>query len=357
MTLTLDQFNYHLPPHLIAQTPAKPADSSKLMSIDRLTQSITHHTFHQLPTLIPIPSLFVFNTTKVRPVRILTHKPTGGKLEIFITQLNLKSQTFTAWVKPGLKPNTSIFLDSKHTIQATLVDVNHKNYTFRITRGRLDFKTLDKIGHTPLPPYIKPTQPENKLRRWYQPIFARQGFSVAAPTASLHFTHRLLDKLKRLGHQFAYVQLDVGIGTFEPVKTQNITKHQMHSETYTLTSQTARLLNQAKVKHIPIIAVGTTVARTLESAFHPQKGFLPAYHTTTNLFIHPPYKFQAFDMLITNFHLPKSTLLMLVSAFTSYPNTPYHFTSFQTNLIGTAYQTAIKHHYRFFSFGDAMLIK
>ncbi|NOY14618.1 MAG: tRNA preQ1(34) S-adenosylmethionine ribosyltransferase-isomerase QueA [bacterium] len=356
MTLTLDLFNYDLPADLIAHTPAKPADTSRLMLVNRQTQTISHYKFHQLDRLIPPNSLFVFNITKVRPVRLITAKPSGGKLEILITDFNPHRQTFTAWVKPGLKNIASIHLGPHRQIQAKLTSINQKDHYFKITAGRLTYQFLNQHGRTPLPPYIKPSAPEKTLRHWYQSVFAKTGFSIAAPTASLHFTKRLLKKLSNRGHQFAYLQLDVGLGTFAPVKSRDISKHTMHAETYSLSPKTADLLNQAKAKKQPIIAVGTTVARTLESAFNPRQGFQPASQASTNLFIYPPRKLKAFDILITNFHLPKSTLLMLVSAFTSWPNTSQRFTCFSANLIGQAYQQAIKQKYRFFSFGDAMII-
>ncbi len=355
MELKTDNFDYHLPPELIAQQPAQPADTAKLMVLDRSSKNIHHTRFSNLNKFLPPKSILVFNHTQVQPVRLFGQKPTGGKVEVLILQLKPK---ITAWLHPGLKIGQQINIPSNLQTKLTLTvtQQNGKEFTLQATKGKITSSFLDKYGHIPLPPYIHSQEKENILRQWYQPIFAKEGFSVASPTASLHFTKKLLANLARDGFKSTSVRLDVGIGTFEPVKERNIKEHHMHHEFYSLSPQTAETLNQAKTKHHPIIAVGTTVARTLESNFSPEKGFTPTKGSLTNLFIYPPYKFQAIDGLITNFHLPKSTLLMMVTAFVSWPNTSFKFTSFKHSLIGRAYQEAINNNYHFFSFGDGMLI-
>ncbi len=349
-------FNYFLPPRLIAQKPAQPANSARLMVLDRHRQKISQAYFYDLAKFLPHRAVFVFNKTRVQPVRLFGYKPSGGKVEIFILHL---SPHLTAWLHPGLKPGQTVIIPTNSQKNNVIVRVNHhqeKEFTLEVVKGNLDLQFLHQYGHTPLPPYIHSSEKESLLRRWYQPVFAKEGFSVASPTASLHFTPHFLEELKKKGFSFAFVRLDVGRGTFEPVRREKIKEHQMHSELFTLSKRTAQLLNQAKKKKQPIIAVGTTVARTLESSYSYKDGFIPQKRATTDLFIYPPYQFRSFDILITNFHLPRSTLLMLVSAFVSWPNTPTPFTIFSQSLLGKAYQLAIQEKYRFYSFGDAMLI-
>ncbi len=356
MELTTKDFDYSLPSELIAQKPAQPADSAKLMVLDRRQQKINQTHFYDLAKFLPPGSIFVFNKTRVQPVRLFGYKPSGGRVEIFILSLSPKLK---AWLHPGLKVGQTVTIPTNSLGKDVVLSVGHqeeKEFTLEVVKGKLDLQFLRQYGHTPLPPYIHSSEKESLLRRWYQPVFAKEGFSVASPTASLHFTPPLLEELKKKGFSFAFVRLDVGRGTFEPVRREKIKEHQMHSEFFTLSKRTAHLLNQAKKNKQPIIAVGTTVARTLESSYSPKDGFIAQKGATTNLFIYPPYQFHSFDILITNFHLPRSTLLMLVSAFVSWPNTSTPFTTFSQSLLGKAYHLAIEENYRFYSFGDAMLI-
>ncbi len=354
MKLSLDLFDYNLPKSLISQ---RPPQKSRLMIVNRKNKKIKHNYFNNLDKILTKPCLIVFNTTKVQPVRLYVEKSTGGKVELFILKFNQAKQQITAWVKPGLKGHNQLVLPQAK-VKLNLIRQDGKEHIFRASQGRLSYKLLSAYGHTPLPPYINPQAPEPILRKWYQSIFAKKGFSVAAPTASLHFKPDLVNRLKKQHHHIAYIRLDVGIGTFEPVRQQEVTNHKMHSETFSLSPKTAELLNQAKTNQIPIVAVGTTVARCLESSYEAESNtFTPIKRAKTNLFIYPPYKLDSFDTLITNFHLPKSTLLMLVAAMVSWPNTADIFVDFRSSLIGQAYQEAIKRKYGFFSFGDAMMIK
>ncbi len=349
MSLTISQFNYHLPTEFIAQTPTQPRDHAKLMLINRQTGQISHHHIYDLPYLLPPQYTLVVNNTKVFPARLKGRKPTGGQVEVLLLE-KLSHNTYSAITKPGLKLN-QIVIFSPH-LQATCIQVNNRlrKIQFSLSNNQLN-QTLYQLGQTPTPPYIKKMVSDPSL---YQTVYAKYGFSAAAPTAGLHFTPPLFQKLKT-SHGVHELTLNIGLGTFLPVKTKNVTQHHMHREHYTITANLAQQLNLLKQQGKRILAIGTTTTRALESAVN-KKSELQAKSEYTDIFIYPPYRFKFVDALLTNFHLPKSTLLMMVAAFTSYPNTSKPFKTYHQSLIGQAYEEAKKHHYRFFSFGDAMLI-
>lgn len=317
--MKLTDFDFQLPQELIAQSPVEPRDHSRLMVVDRSTQTIKHDHFFNLPDYLKANDLLVFNETKVFPARLYGHKSSGGKVEVLL--LNIVTGEYIS--HPGLREGQEVHFDSQ--IRAT---VQNSCLIFNIDSDQLANK-LNDIGHTPLPPYIDPSgHPESpKLRQRYQTVYAKTAGSVAAPTAGFHFTTDLLARIPNK----AFLTLHVGLGTFRPVKTEEIEKHQMHSETFEIPDIVQKQVNQAS----RVIAVGTTSARALESDWTKPD---------TQIFIYPGYKFKRVDGLITNFHLPKSTLLMLVSAFAG------------QELIKRAYAEAVEQKYRFYSFGDAMLI-
>lgn len=349
-------FDYKLPENLIANAPISPRDHSKLMVINRINKTLVHKHFYDLADIFTGNDVLVFNQTKVFPARLIGQKPTGGKIEILLTK-QLSSNTWQAIFKGSLKSSSDILFPNA---QAKILEV--KDNEVKLHFDVNDFwEWLYAYGQTPLPPYIKNKSSENKIRIQYQTVYAKNQGSIAAPTAGFHFTNKLLDKLKNKGTQLEYVTLHVGLGTFLPVKTDEIEKHKMHSEYFSLEQNTATRLNNAKKQGKRIISVGTTTTRVLESCA-TTKGKLEAKTGKTNIFIYPPYKFRFVDSLITNFHLPHSTLLALVSALVSYPNLPDgrlvlpKFVSFKKSLMGKAYKEAIREKYRFYSFGDSSII-
>ncbi len=347
-------FNYQLPKNLIANSPAKPRDSSRLMVIDRFTDKISHYRFSELEKLLGPNDVLVLNKTRVFPARLFGKKTTGGKVEVLLHK-NIDKLTWEVLTKPGLKAGQEVSFKG-----CLLQIVKRKGETsvakFDIPKDLL-IKRLQKIGITPLPPYIHSGKTEKDLRREYQTIYARSLGSVAAPTAGFHFTKSLLSKLKTKGIQIEYVTLHVGLGTFAPVKTQNIESHPMHYEYFEAEPKAIERLNRAKKVGKRIVVVGTTTTRVLETLANKQNRLRSgSLRGNTNLFVYPLYKFKFVDALITNFHLPKSTLLCLVSAFVSYPNTKKGFKNFNNSLMGKAYMEAKVNKYRFYSFGDACFI-
>lgn len=340
-------FDYKLPKNLIANSPAHPRDHSRLMIIDRKTGQIENHLFFEIEKFLGPNDVLVLNKTKVFPARIFGKKPTGGKVEILLHK-NIDKFTWEVLTKPGLRTGQTV------TFKGFSLKVAKRNdelavIEFNISKDEL-IERLRKIGITPLPPYIHSTESEKNLRREYQTVYAKSLGSVAAPTAGFHFTGRLLKRLKKKGVQIEYVTLHVGMGTFAPVKTKTLEEHKMHEEVFFVDQKTFERLVKAKKSGKRIISVGTTSTRVLET-ISPKK-----LSGSTNIFIYPPYKFKFVDALITNFHLPKSTLLALISAFVSYPNINEKFKSFNSSLMGKAYRKAIKDKYRFYSFGDSSLI-
>lgn len=338
--LTIHDFDYELPESLIAQTPAEPRDSSRLLALDRRTGVVRHQFFSQILEHIRPGDLLIANDTRVIPARLLGKRAdTGGGVEVFL--LHRRSQdTWEVLVKPGkkMRPGQKVWFDD--SLSCEVQDVTE--FGGRVVRFLYEglFETvLDRLGETPLPPYIhqKLTDPDR-----YQTVYARERGSAAAPTAGLHFTPTLMDKVKEMGADFAFVTLNIGLGTFRPVRIENIAEHVMHREFYRVPPQTVERILETRRRGGRIIAVGTTAVRTLESA--AASGQLAAGSGWSELFIYPGYEFRVIDALITNFHLPQSTLLMLVSAFAGREN------------VLAAYREAVREQYRFFSFGDAMFI-
>lgn len=352
--MDISQFDYHLPKDFIAQEPIEPRDHSRLLVLNRKTKKIDHCYFYDIINYLFDNDVLVFNNSKVVPARLYGKKSkTQGRVEILLIR-PLDSQVFDfihwpqQWViigKPELKEGQVIEFSSTFNgkIEKKL---NYERVICFNKQGEELKQEIFKLGQAPLPPYI--SQPTKRSFEEYQTVYAEKPGSIAAPTAGFHFTKGLLDKIKTKNIQLEYITLYVGLGTFLPVKTQNIEEHQMHSELFEINQETALRLNQAKKDKKRIIAVGTTVARALESSI--ENNSLQVKQDWTNLFIYPGYKFKFIDALITNFHLPKSTLLMLVSAFTQIKENT-------SPLIFKAYQEAIKRKYRFFSFGDAMFIQ
>lgn len=340
--LKKSDFYYSLPEELIAQTPIEPRNHSRLMVLDRKTGSVSHDHFYNLCDHLKKGDTLILNDSRVLPARIYGERPENGS---FIEFLLLEQREQNVWeilCRPGKKAKIgSKFVFGGGMLTAEILDVLEDGN--RIAKfyceGSL-FAVLDEIGQMPLPPYIT-KKLEDKER--YQTVYSRETGSAAAPTAGLHFTLEQLDDLKSRGINIGYVTLHVGLGTFRPVKEENVTDHKMHSEFYVLPPETADLINRTKKSGGRVISVGTTSCRTLESVYK-KCGKITADEGSTDIFIYPGYKFGAIDGLITNFHLPESTLIMLVSAFAGYENTM------------NAYKTAVEEKYRFFSFGDAMMI-
>ena len=338
--LKTSDFYYDLPEELIAQTPLEPRDSSRLLVYNRTTDEVFHRHFRDVGDYLKPGDLLVVNTTKVYPARIFAYTEHGGKVEILL----LKRQNLTDWeclVKPGKKCREGVILVVNEELKAEII--SRTDDGGRIVRFIFDgvFEDiLSRVGEMPLPPYI---HEKLKDKDRYQTVYCKQEGSAAAPTAGLHFTLRLIDELKAKGVEFAEVQLNVGLGTFRPVKTDDLEHHKMHTEYYVIDEENAEKINKAKREGRRVIAVGTTSVRTLETVAD-ENGFVKAQSGDTSIFIYPPYNFKCVEGLITNFHLPESTLVMLVSAFAS------------REKILELYNLAVKEKYRFFSFGDACLI-
>lgn len=373
----LNKYDYPLDEEKIANQPVFPRDSSKLLILNRSTGAIEDHCFYELADLLSDKDVLVLNETKVFPARLFGKKQSGGKIELLlIKQIGLDS--FEAISKPGLKMGQRLFfprrsflesdgslsadLDFSDFLQAEVIfrDENSAKVQVKFNQSNASLLAeIDLCGFTPLPPYIKATQSEEEIKEEYQTVYAKEEGSAAAPTAGLHFTEELLDKLTQKGVQVEKITLHVGLGTFAKLTSENLNSKTLHSEYYEISKEVAARLNQAKKLGKRIISVGTTTTRSLESAvlLSATKNEIQAVAKETNIFIDPPYQFNFVDGLITNFHLPKSSLLMLVSAFCSAPNTKQEFINFLSSSIGQAYLHALENDYRFFSFGDAMLIQ
>ncbi|SHI35974.1 tRNA preQ1(34) S-adenosylmethionine ribosyltransferase-isomerase QueA [Propionispora hippei] len=338
--MRLEDFDYLLPEERIAQLPCEPRDASRLLVLDRGRDELEHKQFFNLPEYLRPGDTLVFNDTRVIPARLIGHKEqTGAKIEVFL----LNRLTATDWevlVKPGKKARPGTVIVFSEALRCEILDGT--DFGGRVIRFQFDGvfeEILDQLGETPLPPYIK-EQLTDKER--YQTVYARERGSAAAPTAGLHFTQGLLEHLRQQGINLAFVTLHVGLGTFRPVQVEDITQHNMHKEYYTITPEAAELINATKQAGNRVIAVGTTSVRTLETA--AVGGQVKSGSGWTSIFIYPGCQFQVVDAIITNFHLPKSTLLMLISAFAG------------REKVLAAYREAVARQYRFFSFGDAMLI-
>ncbi len=340
--MNLDIFDYTLPKELIAQEPHIPPDECRLFVYNKKTKEISHKIFRDIVDFLSPNDLIVLNNTKVIPAKLFAKKETGGALEILLIE-EIEKNTYYCFVKGKIKRNTTIILYKN--LKATILQTNEKKKIIKFDIN-CDIKNyLHEIGSMPLPPYIK--RKDNKLdtldKKYYQTVFAKVEGSIAAPTASLHFTQDLLTKIKQKGIQIVYITLHVGLGTFKSVETQNIEEHKMHEEYFEIPQNTALIYNQAKLENRKILPVGTTVVRTLESAAG-KDGFLMPVSGKTDIFIYPGYNFKTVSNILTNFHLPKSTLIMLVAALIGTENTRY------------CYKEAIKEKYRFFSYGDAFLV-
>ncbi|MGM8214227.1 tRNA preQ1(34) S-adenosylmethionine ribosyltransferase-isomerase QueA [Bacillaceae bacterium W0354] len=341
--MNVNDFDFYLPDELIAQTPLLERSASRLMVVNRGKDSIDHKHFYNILDYFNEGDCLVLNNTKVLPARLIGQKAdTGGKVEVLLLTEHEKDE-WEVLIKPAKKVKVGTVIQfGNGLLKAVCTGIkDHGGRLVRFEYEGIFLQVLDQLGDMPLPPYIK-EQLKDKDR--YQTVFAKEVGSAAAPTAGLHFTEELLDDIKKKGINIAYITLHVGLGTFRPVQTNNIQEHEMHSEFYQMDEPTAKLLNQTKANGKRIIAVGTTSVRTLETIASDENGNFVAKSGWTNIFIYPPYQFRAIDAMITNFHLPKSTLIMLVSAFAN------------RELILKSYQEAVKEQYRFFSFGDAMLI-
>ena len=334
-------FDYYLPEELIAQTPVEPRDSSRLMVFNRKEDTLEHKHFYDVIDYLKEGDVLVRNNTKVLPARLFAKTINGGKVEVLL----LKRFDLNEWevlVKPGkkAKPGTELTISNelKLVVLSNVEETGGRRVKF-IYDGVFE-DIIFRLGEMPLPPYIT-KKLENQDR--YQTVYAKDLGSAAAPTAGLHFTNDLIEKIKNKGVQIVDVLLHVGLGTFRPVKVDDVTNHHMHSEYYEISNESAEIINKAKKEGRRIIAVGTTSVRTLESA-SDENGFVKPTKDNTEIFIYPGYKFKCVDSLITNFHLPMSTLIMLVSAFSTREKTL------------SLYNTAVEERYRFFSFGDSMLV-
>ena len=341
--LKTSDFYYELPPELIAQDPLEDRSASRLMVLDRETGKVSHHVFREITSFLEPGDCLVLNDTKVIPARLLgVREETGGAVEVLL----LKRRERDVWetlVKPGKKarPGTRLVFGDGRLVGEVTDVVEEGNRLIRFSYEGIWEEVLDSLGEMPLPPYIThKLQDKNR----YQTVYAKYEGSAAAPTAGLHFTQQLLEELKEKGIETVYVTLHVGLGTFRPVKAENLRDHHMHAEYYQISRKAAEKINQAKENGHRVICVGTTSCRTLESACN-ENGRLEECCGDTDIFIYPGYRFRALDGLITNFHLPESTLVMLVSALAG------------RERVLAAYDEAVRERYRFFSFGDAMLIK
>lgn len=334
-------FDYFLPEELIAQTPLEKRDESRLLVMDRETGALVHRKFYDILDYLNEGDTLVVNNSRVLPARLLGHRPSGGAVEVLL----LKDKGDNVWeclTKPGKKTGigqTVIFGDGELTCE--VVDaLDDGNKLVKFSYEGIFLEVLERLGRMPLPPYIKA---ELQDAERYQTVYSKVNGSAAAPTAGLHFTNELLEKIRQKGIHIAEVTLHVGLGTFRPVKVDNVQEHHMHSEFCMIDEETAALLNETKKNGKRVICVGTTSCRTLESLVG-YDGTFCAKSAWTDIFIYPGYQFRAMDALITNFHLPQSTLVMLVAAFSSREN------------ILNAYRVAVEEKYRFFSFGDAMFL-
>lgn len=352
--MQLSELDYNLPERLIGQKAIEPRDSCRLLVLDRKEKRISHHIFSDLENLLDSNTVLVLNDTKVFPARLFGKKETGGNIEVLLLK-QTEIDSYRCLVKGRVRQNTRIDISPDFFgIVSSIEEDGEVNIIFNVSGVAL-IEKIDKEGKTPLPPYIHSQEKENNLRKQYQTVYAKEKGSAAAPTAGLHFTDNLLKKLTDKGIGTEKVTLHVGLGTFKPVNDEQVLRKILHKESFFLSDDVANRLNMAKKAGKKIIAVGTTSCRLLET-LSDKKGVIHGGRGETDIFIQPGYKFKFVDALITNFHLPSTSLLMLVSALTLTPNTDEEFTTFDNSLIGQAYKEAVKNKYKFFSFGDAMLV-
>ena len=337
-----DDFDYYLPEELIAQTPLNKRDTSKLMVIDKKTNKIEHKHFTDIIDYLKEGDVLVLNDTKVMPARLYGTKiDTNAFIEVLMLK-NIEKDIWECLTKPAKRIKIGTIIKFSDKLKAECIEIKDEGIrVFKFIYDGIFYEILDELGEMPLPPYI---HEKLKDKDRYQTVYAKNIGSAAAPTAGLHFTDELMEKIKEKGIIIKYITLHVGLGTFRPVSVEDVTKHKMHSEFYTMDKDTADILNEAKKENRRIISVGTTTTRTLETIMKKYNEFKEC-SLWTDIFIYPGYKFEAISCLITNFHLPKSTLIMLVSAFAT------------KDLIMKSYNEAVNNKYRFFSFGDSMFIK
>lgn len=341
--LKVDLFDFHLPEELIAQTPLEQRDASRLMVLNKETGSVKHHMFHDLLDYVQEGDCLVLNDTRVLPARLFgTKEDTGANIEVLLLK-QTQGDTWETLVKPAkrVKEGTVISFGDGRLTAVCKETSDQGGRLLEFNYEGIFYEVLEQLGEMPLPPYIKERLDDQER---YQTVFAREQGSAAAPTAGLHFTEEMLEQLKTKGVHIAFLTLHVGLGTFRPVSVDDLEEHDMHAEFYQVSEGTAALLNSVREKGGRIISVGTTSTRTLETIATEHNGKFVASSGWTNIFIFPGYEFKAIDGMITNFHLPKSTLIMLVSALAGREN------------VISAYEQAVAEKYRFFSFGDAMLI-
>lgn len=344
--MLLEEFNYELPEKLIAQVPAQKRDMSRMLVLDRYNKTFEHKHFCNIIDYLTPNDLLVLNNTKVIPARLYAKKDTGALIEIFLVR-EVEKDVWISLIKPSKRVKPQMVLQVSDELSIEVLEKDDDKWKIKLLYNGNIFEILDKVGNIPLPPYIerKMTNEEYKNLDFdrYQTVFAKKEGAVAAPTAGLHFTQEILKKLEEQGTQHCFVTLNVGLGTFKPVKCENILEHKMDSESFEITEETAEIINKAKAEGKNIVAVGTTSVRTLETVMNKYGKIIPV-QDSSELFIYPGYEFKIVDKLITNFHLPKSTLLMLVSALAT------------KDFIFKAYEEAIKEEYRFYSYGDCMFI-
>lgn len=335
-------FYFNLPKELIAQTPLDQRDQSKMMHINKNTGAVEHRHFYELPDMLHEGDCLVLNDSRVLPARLIGTRPTGGNVEVLLLR-DLGDSKWECLTKPGKKTRTGTEIAfGNGQLKCEVIEVlDNGNRIVKFQYDGIFLEILESLGKMPLPPYIKEELEDSER---YQTVYSRELGSAAAPTAGLHFTNDILDKIREKGVNIAYVTLHVGLGTFRPVKEENIEQHDMHSEFCMIPQESADMINETKNRGGRIISVGTTSCRTLES-FADENGFVKAVSDWTNIFIYPGYRFKCVDALITNFHLPESTLIMLVAAMTGREN------------ILNAYKIAVEERYRFFSFGDCCFIE
>ncbi len=339
--LKTSDFYYDLPPELIAQTPLAQRDASRLMHLDPVTGAVEHLHFHDIVSLLNPGDCLVLNDSRVLPARLMGARPTGGAVEVLLLR-DLGSNRWECLTKPGRKtpPGTEITFGSGELTATVAEALEDGNKILEFHYEGIFLEILEHLGKMPLPPYIKQSLEDQER---YQTVYSRERGSAAAPTAGLHFTPELLDALRAKGVRTAFITLHVGLGTFRPVKVDDVTQHHMHSEYCIISDEAAAAINETRKAGGRVVCVGTTSCRTLES-FAAADGTVQPCSGWTDIFIYPGYRFKAMDALITNFHLPESTLLMLISAFAGREH------------VLNAYKIAVEQRYRFFSFGDAMFI-
>ncbi|MBS7345192.1 MAG: tRNA preQ1(34) S-adenosylmethionine ribosyltransferase-isomerase QueA [Caryophanon sp.] len=342
--MKVEDFDFHLPEELIAQTPLLDRTASRLMVVDKATNTVEHHHFPHILDEVEAGDCLVLNDTRVLPARLMgTKEPTGANIELLLLKQN-EEDVWETLAKPAKRVKVGTVVSfGEGLLQAECIgELDHGGRIFKFTYDGIFYEILDQLGEMPLPPYIREKLDDQDR---YQTVFAKERGSAAAPTAGLHFTEDILEAIRAKGVNIAFVTLHVGLGTFRPVSVDDIDNHDMHSEFYSVSEETAAIINETKANGGKIISVGTTSTRTLETVASRHNGNIVAEQGWTSIFIYPGYEWKCVDALLTNFHLPKSTLVMLVSSLAS------------RELILDAYDKAVEEKYRFFSFGDAMFIR